>query len=103
MTKWDSYNWRDFKVEKREQIPTTPHFQALIFTQRSEWTPPYDHHDSPGGTSYNVSDVHVYAFKKKEELELFVTEVTKSGASFVFFAVSALGKSSVKVEVAMDV
>lgn len=98
MSTFNTYNWSKHKVSKRDQIPSGPHYQALVFGTRSEWTPPYDARDG-SGSSYSVENVDVYVFTKRDEFELFVSEAAKSSVSFVFYAVNGLGKATVKVEV----
>mgnify|MGYP001597965699 CR=1 FL=1 len=101
MSQWKNelnyYNWTKHRVEKREQIPTGPHFQALVFGTQSVYTPAYDERDR--ASSHDVPKIDLYVFTKREELDVFVSEAAKSTTSFVFFAVPGLGKATVKVEV----
>lgn len=98
---FNSYHWNEFKVTKREGIPSTPHFQVLLFGQRSEYMPAYDIHDSPSSTS--VPTVDVYVFKDRKQLEMFVDEAARTGTSFVFYHINSLGKATVRVDVDTEV
>jgi hypothetical protein len=103
MSSFNTYHWHEFKVSKREQVPAEPHYQALVFGTRSEWSPPYDRHDDPSGSSSSVPNVDLYVFKQRKDLELFVDEAARTGASFVFYHVGSLGKATVHVEVKTEV
>lgn len=92
-------NWHGVRVNEREDVPLGPHFQALVFSTRSEHTPAYSKYDDPGGTYSQVPCVDVYAFRTREELDVFVEHAARDGVSFVFYAVDSLGKASIKVDV----
>ena len=98
----NTYHWHSHQARERNDIPNTPHYQALVFGSRNEWSPPYDRHDDQAGTTSSTPQVDVYVFKTREELNLFVTEASKTSTSFVFFAVPALGKAQVKVTVGVE-
>lgn len=102
-SRFNTYHWVTFKVTKRDQVPSIPHFQALVFGNRRECSPSYGPPDPPGDTYYDVPNVDVYAFKKREELDLFVSEIARSEEQFVFYAVPALGQATVKVEVGVEI
>lgn len=98
---FSTYRWLSFELKKRDKMPVGPHFQVLLFTQRNEYSPPYDRHDS--GTSYAVDEVRVFVFTKKSDLEMFVDDAARFGANFVFYHVNSLGKATVKVDVETEV
>jgi hypothetical protein len=100
---FNTYHWRENRVIKRDDIPNVPHFQALVFGTRHEWTPPYGRHDDPSGSTSSLPTVDVYVFKARDELSLFIDEATRTGVSFVFFAVSSLGKATVNVDIDLEV
>lgn len=95
----NTYHWINNRVNKREDVPTMAHFQALVFTTRNKHTPAYDRFDSPEGSYHSVPHVDVYVFKTRDELELFVDEAARTSTSFVFYEVRSLGKATVKVHV----
>lgn len=97
LPKFNQYDWHTYRLDKRDQFPTIPHFQALVFGTRSESIAPYDKGDSWSSTS--VPEVIVYVFHERKDLDLFVAQAAKSDLSFVFYAVPEAGKFSIKVEV----
>lgn len=96
----NTYRWLKFKVTKRTQIPFAPHYQAMVFTIRSEWTPGYDRDDS--GSSSTVPHIETYVFEARADLDSFVSDAATTNTDFVFFHVSAPGKATVKVDVATN-
>jgi len=100
-SEFNTYHWHEFRVTERSKIPSGPHFQVLVFGQRTEYVPAYDIHDSPSSTSVPIVDV--YVFKDRKQLEMMVDEAARTGASFVFYYVNSLGRATVKVDVDTEV
>lgn len=91
------YDWLKYKAKKRDDIPSEPHFQVLVFKTRTEWSPGWGKDDR--GDSSSVPHVDVYVFKKREDLDIFVSIAARTTTPFVFYHVGSLGKATVKVEV----
>lgn len=96
MGKWNSYNWHEFEVTKLDKYPKDHHYIVLVFTSYSEYQEGW--HGERGSYS-DVPCTKVYAFTKKDHMELMVTELTKSETKFVFYEVAKLGKVTVTVDV----
>lgn len=93
-------NWSKFVVNSKS-IPTEPHFGAVLFTQRTEFMPSYDHHG--GYDSQQVEASEYFAFPNKELLQQWVTKVEKEGKKFFFFEVKKIGQVTVTVNVDVGV
>ena len=99
MKSFDDHAWRTNKVTNRDDLPKGPHYQALVFNTRIEWTPSYGPPDPRNPTSETVPNVDVYVFEERTDLEKFIDQISRSDSSFVFYAVNALGKTTVTVKV----
>jgi len=96
---FNTSHWRDNLVTKREQVPSAPHFQALVFGSRNECYESYGPPDPPGNTYYSVPTVDLYVFTCQEVLNLFVSEIVGTDKQYVFYATGPAGKATVKVDV----
>ena len=97
---FNSYNWRQFELQKRENVPNGPHFVALVLGTRTECSPAYDKNDTD--SYYSVPEVKHYVFTKREDLTLFVDEISRTDTKFVFYSVKELGKARVEVKVSIE-
>jgi hypothetical protein len=57
------------RVTTPDHYPEGPHWQAVLFTQRAEYEPPYDRNDT-GGTRY-FDETEVYVFTDEADLKQF--------------------------------
>lgn len=101
MTTFYANNWSEFRIEKRDKYPKGKHFIALVFGTRTEYSGYSDR--SGGSDSYSVPNVDVYAFTKRNELDLFVGEIARTSTPFVFFEVTGIGKATVKVDIETEI
>lgn len=102
----DNYNyhdWAKFMVTKSENKPTGPHFAAVLFGTRSEWTPSYDQFDSRGGSTHTVNEITYFAFPTKEILDAWLLRASKENKKFFFFEVKKLGEIELKVSTSVSV
>lgn len=97
---YNYHNWSKFMVQKPEEQPKGEHYAAVLFDTRSEYSPPWDKHDT--GSSYSVPQTIYFAFLKKEDLEMWVGEASKSNKKFFFFHVTKLGEANLQVKVNTD-
>ncbi len=87
-------------VKEAKQKPGGPHYAAVLFGTRSEYSPPYDKGDS--GYSSQVPEITYFAFLDKNDLTTWVGEASKANKEFFFFHVNKLGEMNIKVSVSTD-
>lgn len=103
MDNYNYHDWTKFMVRTSKEKPTGSHFAAVLFETKSEWTPPYDHHDNPGGSSSTVPTVTYFAFPDKETLGEWVLRAAKDKKEFFFFEVKKVGQAELKVNIDVSV
>lgn len=96
MDDYDSHDWADFMVREAKDKPKGPHFAAVLFETRSEWTPGYSASD--GGSSSTVPSIVYFAFPDKETLGEWLLRASKESKRFFFFEVTKLGQAQLKVD-----
>ena len=95
MNKFRAYDWKEYHVLGKSNIPAGAHYQALVFS---------DHQESDGyGGSNTVSHTDVFAFAKKEHLDIFVKYAAVNNVEFVFYHVNSLGRTEISVKVDVNV
>lgn len=95
--KYNYHNWSKFMVDSFEKRPTGPHYAAILFETKQEWTPPYDKDDV--GSSHSVNCLTYFCFTEEENLKTWVEEATVDNKQFIFYQVSQLGKAQINVSV----
>lgn len=101
MMDYNHYDWLKFAVCSPEKQPTSPHFAAVLFEKRDDWTPPYDQHDPREGTVSTFKYVTYFAFLDKQTLDAWVSCAIKNKMKFFCFEVKKVGL--VEVNVGVDV
>ena len=101
MDDYNYHDWSKFMVRTPKEKPTGPHFAAVLFDTRTEWTPAYDRHDTD--SSSTVPDIHYFAFPDQETLREWVLRAAKDKKQFFFFEVKKLGEAELKVSVDLGV
>ena len=101
MDDYNYHDWSQYMVQKPEQKPKGPHFAAVLFGTRNEYSPPYDSKDS--GSSYSVPEIIYFAFPDQETLSEWVLRASKDNKKFFFFEVKQLGEAKLKVSVDLGV
>lgn len=99
----DDYNyhdWSSFMVRESKEQPKGPHFGAVMFGTRNEYTPAYDFHDS--GSSHSVPEITYFAFPDKETLREWALRALKDKKKFFFFEVKKIGDAQLNVSVDLD-
>lgn len=91
----------DNRVGCPEEMPTGPHWAALLFGTRSVYQPGYDDRD-PGHTSQE-DDHQYYVFNDEAELSQFILFCQEEKKKFVFFKVAGIGKAETKVSVTVAI
>lgn len=94
---YNYHTWSKYMVKEPKDIPKGGHYAAVLFGQRSEYTPPYDRHDT--GSSHSVPEVTYFCFYALEELEQWVAEAAQDKKQFFFYHVPKLGEATIKVSV----
>lgn len=97
MDEYNYHDWAEFMVQKPEQKPVGPHFAAVLFETRREYTPSYDQNDTP--SSYDAPAVVYFAFPDQETLHEWVLRALKDKKKFFFFEVKKLGNAELKIDV----
>ena len=88
-------------VKNPRQKPNGPHFAAILFQTRSEWSPGYDRDDS--GSSSTVDEIVYFAFPDKETLKEWVIRAANDKKQYFFFEVKKMGEAQLKVDVDLGV
>lgn len=97
MDDYNYHDWTKFMVGKPSEKPTGPHFAAVLFGTRREYTPAYGRDDS--GSSHDVPDITYFAFPDQETLKEWVLRAVKDKKQFFFFEVKKLGNAELKIDV----
>lgn len=92
----------DNRVSRIEEMPTGSHFAAIIFDTKTTWTPPYDRHDSPDGTTDQECVTEHYVFTDEDDLKLFLKMAHDEKKKVVFYHVPKLGSMQVEVNVKLS-
>jgi hypothetical protein len=100
MEDYNYHDWSKFMVRKPEEKPKGPHFAAVMFDTRTEYTPAYDEKDY--GSSSSVPEIQYFAFPDKETLGAWLLRAKKDNKSFFFFEVKKLGEMTLKVAVDVE-
>ena len=66
MNDYNYHDWSKFMVRTPKERPLGPHFAAVLFGTRTEWTPAYDLNDSE--SSCSVPEITYFAFPDKATL-----------------------------------
>ena len=101
MDDYNYHDWSRFMVREPKQRPTGPHFAAVLFETRTEYTPSYDQDDP--GSSCSVPDIHYFAFPDRETLQKWVLRAAKDKKQFFCFEVKRLASVELKVNVELEV
>jgi hypothetical protein len=100
MEDYNYHDWTKFMVREAKEKPKVPHYAAVLFDSRTEYTPAYDERDR--ASSHSVSEIHYFAFTEKKDLEAWLLRAKKENKQFFFFEVKKLGEVAVKVSVDVD-
>lgn len=98
---YNYHTWAAYMVREPKDKPLAPHFAAVLFDTRNEWTPAYDKHNSD--SSRTVTELVYFAFPDRELLAMWVGEATAAKKNFYFFHVAKLGEAAVSVQVDVGV
>jgi len=101
MDDYSYHDWSKFMVRHPKDKPNGPHFGAVLFDTRTEWTPAYDKNHPD--TCVTLSEIHYFAFPDKETLVEWIKRASKEKKQFFFFEVKKVGDLEVKVSVNLDV
>lgn len=101
MDDYNYHDWSQFMVRTPKERPTGPHFAAVLFGTRTEWTPAYDRNDT--ASSCSVSEITYFAFPDKATLSEWVLRASKEKKEFFFFEVKKVGEAELKVNVDVEV
>ncbi len=94
---YNYHHWTKHMVRQPEDKPVDPHYAAVLFDTRTEYSPAYDSSDYSSAST--VHETHYFRFYAREELEMWVAEATRSNKKFFFFHVAKLGEATVKVDI----
>lgn len=100
MNDYNYHDWVQFMVRVPKDRPKSPHFAAVLFGTRTDWTPGYDSGES--GTSSTVPEIHYFAFPDKSTLNEWVLRAAKDKKEFFFFEVRRVGEVELRVNIDMD-
>ena len=98
---YDHYDWAKFIVKSTKDRPIKPHFAAVLFGTRNEFTPAYDKYDTD--RSVTVPDITYFAFPDQATLSEWIVRASKDKKEFFFFEVKRIGSVELKVHVDLDV
>jgi len=101
MDDYNYHDWSQFMVRQPKDKPKGPHFAAVLFDSRTEYTPPYDRDDT--GSSCEVPVINYFAFPDQATLKEWVLRAAKDKKQFFFFEVKKVGQAELKIDVDLGV
>lgn len=94
---YNYHTWTKNMVREEKDKPKGPHFAAVMFDTRSEWTPGYDAGEAVSSSTCSV--IHYFAFTIKNDLETWIAEATQAKKQFFFFRVAKVGEAEIRIHV----